>query len=378
MKKSLTVILLTLIAAQPLLAQRKLLPKFVRKMLFEKDSTKHSSFFLLPVFSSAPETGIELGGSALYSFYTDTLSAGARVSNVLGYATITTKGQTRFSLSTNYWTSQNRYHYTARIDYINFPFNFYGVGNNTHKIDEDKLGQKRLKLNVSAEKRFGNSIYIGLIAGGFRYAYKDKEPGGIFSAYDYNGKDGGSTIFIGPSFTFDNRNNNTYTTTGSMFTASYSVMQGIFSNNDYTGGLLNVELTHFLSVSKKIVLGIDVQSQNLTGAQSPFYLLPALGNDELMRGYYNGRFRDRNLIAGQAEIRYRVSDRIGIVGFGGTGTVYNSSFRPANLKLNYGGGLRYFFDVEKGLSMRADYGIGEKRPGEPRQSGFYLSLGEAF
>jgi hypothetical protein len=43
-----------------------------------------------------------------------------------------------------------------------------------------------------------------------------------------------------------------------------------------------------------------------------------------------------------------------------------------------GAGLRYFYDVERGLSVRADYAVGEKRPGEKRQSGFYLSLGEAF
>ncbi|HXI00970.1 MAG TPA: hypothetical protein VNI52_11940 [Sphingobacteriaceae bacterium] len=39
---------------------------------------------------------------------------------------------------------------------------------------------------------------------------------------------------------------------------------------------------------------------------------------------------------------------------------------------------RYFYDVDRGLSVRADYAIGEKRPNEKRQKGFYLSLGEAF
>jgi outer membrane translocation and assembly module TamA len=106
--------------------------------------------------------------------------------------------------------------------------------------------------------------------------------------------------------------------------------------------------------------------------------MPALGSDEMMRGYYNGRYRDRNLIAGQTELRYRLSDRIGVAGFAGTGTVFNHSFSFNDLKPNYGGGLRYFFDVEKGLSVRMDYGFGEKRPGEKRQSGLYLALGESF
>ena len=41
-------------------------------------------------------------------------------------------------------------------------------------------------------------------------------------------------------------------------------------------------------------------------------------------------------------------------------------------------GARYFFDPEKGLSVRLDYGIGEKRANEKRQTGFYISLAEAF
>jgi hypothetical protein len=34
--------------------------------------------------------------------------------------------------------------------------------------------------------------------------------------------------------------------------------------------------------------------------------------------------------------------------------------------------------MEKGLSIRADYGFGEKPAGEKREQGFYIALGEAF
>jgi hypothetical protein len=360
-------------------AQPRFIPKFVRKMLFEKDSSKHSSFFLLPVFSSAPETGVELGASALYSFYTDTLHQGTRVSNVFAYGTFTTKSQQRLSLSTNYWTPANRYHYTASVKYTNFPNNFYGTGNNTRAADKDPISEKRLQVSLEAEKRFGNYIYLGLVAGSSDYRYQDKQPGGIYETSPLmEDRNGGTLLFIGPSLTFDSRNNNTYTTRGSHVNAYLNLMQGLFNNNAYKGGFLNVEYAQFFPLAKRWVLGTDIQSQNLIGGQSPFYLLPSLGNDEMMRGYYNGRFRDRNLIAGQVELRYRLSDRIGLDGFAGTGTVFRNSLNLDDLKPDYGGGIRYFFDVEKGLTIRLDYGFGEKRPAENRLSGFYLSLGEAF
>jgi hypothetical protein len=377
--KKLFLILFLIVVFQPVFAQRHLLPKFVRKMIFEKDSSKKASFVLLPVLSSAPETGLELGGSALYSFYTDTISPNTRISNIFAYGTLTTKGQSRINLSTNYWLPQNKYHYTASIGYINFPFDFYGVGNNTHKSNADRLGQKRVRLTFTGEKKFGNNIYIGLVAGGYDYRFNDVNTTGIFATDPtIEGRHGGAFLYAGPSLVFDNRNNNTYTTKGIHISSYLNLMKGVFSNNSYSGGLFNLEYAQYFKLDKHFVLAVDVQEQSLTGTQSPFYLLPALGSDEMMRGYYNGRFRDRNLLAGQTELRYRLSDRVGVVGFLGTGQVFNKTFSLNEFKPNYGGGLRYFFDTEKGLSIRVDYGVGEKRPGESRQSGVYIGLGEAF
>ncbi|GAB3913480.1 BamA/TamA family outer membrane protein [Mucilaginibacter boryungensis] len=378
MKKLLTLLVFILFTT-PAFAQKNLLPKFVRKIIFNNDSSKHSSFFLLPVFSSAPETGLEVGGSALYSFYTDTVHNDTRVSNIFGYGTVTTKGQSRLSLSTTYWAPHNAWRYLASVSYINFPFDFYGIGPDTYKINKDHLGQKRFKLNFEADKKFGKYIYLGLMAGAFDYKFTNENPGGIFDTNpQIQNRAGGGSLLAGPALIFDTRNNNTYTTRGIIITSYFNFFQGVGSNNSYQGGLLNVEVSQFNPLSKRLMLGFDVQSQNLTGSQSPFYLLPSLGSDELMRGYYNGRYRDRNMIAGQAELRYRFSNRFAVAGFVGGGTVYNKSPDLSTLKPNYGGGLRYFFDVEKGLTIRLDYGAGQKVAGEARQSGVYFSMGEAF
>ncbi len=215
--------------------------------------------------------------------------------------------------------------------------------------------------------------------GAFDYKFIDNHPFSIYNTNpDVDDKNGGANVYGGPSVIFDTRDNNTYTTKGTIVTSYLNLMQGVFSNNYYNGGFFNIEYSSFFSLNRQLVLGFDVKEQSLVGAQSPFYLLPALGNDQIMRGYYSGRFRDRNLIAGQTELRYRIDERFGIVGFIGTGEVSHDAFSAHDLKPNYGGGVRYFFDLQKGLSIRVDYGVGEKRPGESRQSGLYISLGEAF
>ncbi|RKR81410.1 hypothetical protein BDD43_1556 [Mucilaginibacter gracilis] len=360
-------------------AQMKFLPQFLRKILFVKDSSRHSSIAPLPVLSSAPETGVEVGLSALYSFYTDTVNRQTRVSNVFAYGTVTTKGQSRISLSTDYWLPKNTFHFIAGISYINFPSNFYGIGSDTRKADAELIGQKRLRLNLSGEKRYGKYFYLGFQSGLYKYNFAGAATPGIFdTGPNLQYRNGGTSVYLGPSFTFDTRNNNTYTTSGMLIATKYSIYQGLGKMNDYTGGLFTIEYSQYQSLCKKLVLAWDVYDTNMTGGQSPFFLMPTLGDDELMRGYYNGRYRDRDYTAAQTELRYRISDRIGIVGFVGTGSVYHNGLDLTQLKPNYGGGLRYFFDVEKGLSASFDYGIGEQRPGENRQSGFYIRLGEAF
>jgi hypothetical protein len=358
---------------------QSIIPKFIRKMYFEKDTTKRSSFVILPVLSSAPETGVEVGGASLYSFYSDTLQQGTRVSNIFAYATITTKGQNRLNISTTYWSPQNKYHFFAGIGRIDFPIDFYGIGNDTRKASADRLGQKRYRLLLEGEKQIAKNLYVGFVAGGYKYDFTNANPTGIFNTSpQVEDRAGGTFVYIGPSLIYDNRNNNTYTTKGVIVNAYYNIRQGIFGNNSYNGGFFNIEYAQFIPVSKKLVLGLNIQEQSLTGTRSPFYLLPTLGNDEIMRGYYEGRYRDRNLLVGQAELRYRLSERFGVVGFVGAGEVFRSSFALSALKPNLGGGLRYFFDIEKGLAVRVDYGIGQQPAGEQRASGLYIGLGQAF
>lgn len=380
MKKLLLITILAL-SFNRATAQLDFLPKFIRKMYLDKDTTKKSSFVLLPALSSSPETGLEVGGAALLSFYTDTSKQHkTNVSSVFGYATLTVKGQLKLSLNANYWTPQNKIHYVSSISYYNFPFNFYGIGNNTRLANVDLVYEKRYKFNFESDIYLGSDLYLGYILGAFKYYYKfDRKRGDILNSDPLvQDKRGGTAVYAGPTIIYDTRNNNTYTTKGMIINAYCNFMHGAFINSGYEGAFFNIEYSEFFALDKRLVLGLDVQEQSLIGGRSPFYLLPQMGSDELMRGYYEGRYRDRNYIAGQTELRYRISNRFGLAGFMGTGEVFHNGFDVSQLKPNYGGGVRYFFDVEKGLSVRMDYGVGQKPTGEKRETGFYIGLGQAF
>jgi hypothetical protein len=77
-----------------------------------------------------------------------------------------------------------------------------------------------------------------------------------------------------------------------------------------------------------------------------------MGGGSIMRGYYQGRYRDNVLLATQAEVRWPLGGRFGIVGFAGLAEV-QSGFGDMNfddLEPSVGGGLRFRFNkAEKNL-----------------------------
>lgn len=381
MKKYL-LLLICILGCRQVFAQTDFLKRFIKKMYFDKDSTKKPNFVLVPALASSPETGIEFGGASLLSFYTDTAKHGiTRVSSLYGYASITTKGQEKVSLNGIYWTPQNKWHYTSNISYYNYPFDFYGVGNNTLKANVETIEEKKTRLAGTGDRLIFKNVYAGFSAGIVKYYYYS----GTYHQNEEFKNDpniqnhgGGTVVYGGGILIYDSRNNNTYTTKGTYINTYCNLLQGIFGNNSYTGGFFNLDFGEYFKLWQPLVLAFNLKEQSLIGGRSPFYLLPQLGNDALMRGYYTGRYRDRNLLAGQGELRYRITDRFGIVGFLGWGEVARNEFTLSALKPDIGGGVRYFFDTEKGLSIRADYGIGEQVQGEARQGGFYIALGEAF
>lgn len=358
--------------------QKKLIDKFLSN---STDSSRKERFLVLPALGYAQETGLEIGIVSLTSFYTEKTDTLTRSSNISAIATFTTKKQFNLVLRPDIWSPNNRYHYLGEIRYKDFPFNFYGIGNRTLEADEDVIIQKFIRVNAEVEKQIRKGIYTGVSLDYEHYRYSDKEPGGIYETGGslIRDKDGGQALFLGLSQIIDTRNTNTYSTRGVYVKASYSYAPDFFGGENFAGSLLKLDFRSFKSYSPKSVLGINFVYQSLQGNKTPFYLYAQLGNDQVMRGYYTGRYRQQNLMAAQAEFRYRFMPRFGLAGFAGAGNVYtNGSFSLEDFKPSYGAGFRYFVEPSRGLTIRLDYAYGEKRRGEERQKGFYLSLAEAF
>lgn len=361
-------------------AQEKngIVQKFIQKFVSsKKDSSRSGSFVVLPAIGYAQETGFEYGVAGTYNFYIDKENLDSRTSNVTLIGTLTTKKQKNIKLTSDIWTKNNDYHILSEMRFRDWPFNFYGIGNDTWKSDEDYLDQKLYRIKLDGEKRFASNFYAGLNLNYENFQFNDMEAGGVFESPEVYGKEGGQYLAIGVSALYDTRNNTTYTTKGFYSRAKYSVAPNLFGKDNFIGNQVELDLRGFYPITKQLTVAAQGLYRGTYGKNVPFYVMRDLGGDMTMRGYYLGRYKDKNYLTAQAELRYRFHPRIGINGFLGTGSTFSKQ-HDMRLVPSFGAGLRYFFSLEHNSSIRFDYAYGEQRPGEKRQSGFYLSISEAF
>jgi hypothetical protein len=355
--------------------QKKIISTF-----FSTDTTKHNSFLPLPIFSYSQENGISLGTIGIYSFYVDKTEPNIKVSQAYGAIAASTKKQVLINFKADVWTKKNKYHFITEAKYADQPFNFFGIGNQTNAIDKDVLNLSRLKLNGELENEISRNFYLG---GGISYenlVFEDQKTGGIYTTSNLMDKDGGQFLFLKATSFYDTRDQISYTSKGLYLQLQYSFAPNVFGHPNFSGSLITVNAKKFHKLNSVLNLALNATYEGIYSKNpKPFYMLRQLGNDQYMRGYYTGRFRDENLITSQAELRWRPTPRLGMVAFGGTGLVYAKNlFSNKDFKPNYGIGARLFFDLEKAMSIRFDYAMGEKLNSEKRISGFYISLGEAF
>ncbi len=124
------------------------------------------------------------------------------------------------------------------------------------------------------------------------------------------------------------------------------------------------------------VLAFQIYGQLTTGTP-PFNMLALMGGETLMRGYYLGRYRDKNQVAGQVEYRvlpFSFSKRLGASLFMATGQVFGDdfSFDWKHFLPVGGAGLRFLIFPTKDIYTRLDMAFTSEG------QGFYFFIGEAF
>lgn len=340
------------------------------------DSTHHKKKLSLtpfPAFFVAPENGVGYGALVVpvYNFGYDSLTRDSS-GQLLGY--LTTKKQSSLQLSYNIYTNQERYVITGEAKYFDYPIYYYGIGNENEKSDSSLITYKLINFQNRLLKQVKKSVFVG---GQFQVnRLKDlsfKNPDSKIKERAADELDGSVISGIGPALLFDNRDNPLNTRQGIYAEfGTFFYRKSLGSEFNFDRYVLDVR--KFIPLSDFQVLAFHGLGR-FSGGRVPFREMAQLGNDKIMRGFYEGRFRDRQLVAIQSEYRHQVFSRVGFVLFGGVGKVGNqlNNLNLSGLKYGGGGGLRLMLNRKEKLNIRIDYAVGTNQ-----SSGLYFAIGEAF
>lgn len=332
----------------------------------------------LPVLFYQPETGTGFGMAATYYFrLSPRAPAGGEPTPPSSFSLVgvyTTKSQIIALLDGQLYPAGGRYWVASNLGYFDFPTKFWGVGNDAPASAEEDYTPESLTLVVDVQRKVAEGWFLGVTAHTAYRALVAIQGGGLFDGGSVPGAEDGAVVGIGGLITRDTRDNTVFPRSGGL-QQGRAVWYDAALGSDYDFALFTVDLRRYLPLLSSHVLAFRALGMASTGA-APFDLLPQLGGDALLRGYYAGRFRDRQLLAFQGEYRAPVWWRLGIVGFVEAGQVarHPGDFAFDRFKTAVGAGLRIQLSRQEGLNVRADYGWGF----DVGEGGFYLSLGEAF
>lgn len=174
---------------------------------------------------------------------------------------------------------------------------------------------------------------------------------------------------------------------------TYNATRGIFvkaeakwypkflGNTGRNFGRFTLTFDAYQRLWKGAVLAYDLYADCTAGNPS-WHMYAKMGGMERMRGYYEGRYRDKRLVETQLELRQKIYRRHGMVGWFGLGQVWGTEhFRWHNTLYTFGVGYR--FEFKKGMNIRLDYGWGvygnSNLPWDrKRSSAFLFTASEAF
>jgi len=344
---------------------------------FNNTMEKIVKYSPLPVISYSTETDWLLGLTKINSFRIGAKSQTditIQPSTITALAYFTLKNQYKFALTAKLMFDDNKYKSFTEILFINFPEYYFGIGNETIQSDSCLVVTKNFSFTQSFSYQLTKHWYIGA-----KYIFKN------YSKVDTVGSDNNCNLDIsdlstnegvqsgfGFQIAHERRDNRFNAKRGSYAYFEY-LNYGELIGSDFTYSSIILEYRKYITPLKWLTLAGQIYTEGKFG-NVPIQSLALMGGDNMMRGIYNGRFRDHTMITSQFEARIPLFWIIGGVVFTGLGEVAPKygDYNLQGIKWTYGAGLRLMVDQSTRVNMRFDMGFFDGN------SLFFFTFSEAF
>lgn len=354
-----------------------IIPQIVLSQESKTDSTENSFFrdarvLPLPIFFRLPETGFAGGIAATSAFNFAKDSSWAKPSQAtLGFA-YTQKRQILSYLNFSIFFNNNDYFTTGEVGWYRYNYKYFGIGEEAIPAENYAVDYPRVKLLLA--KQIKKNHYLGIRYHFEHYNITETDPGGSLDADTIPGSDLSITSSLGFHYLIDTRDKVFYPRKG-MFVNSYVLPTLKAFGADRNFNQILIDAAFYKGFKERWVWVNHGYGSFIQGNDVPFSQLSMLGGSKIFRGIFEGRFRDKNILLYQSEIRVEIWRFIGATAFTSVGVLGNEKdfLRFQLPKVSFGGGLRIKLLKDQHLNMRIDYGY---TPGVG--GNFYITFGEAY
>lgn len=346
----------------------------------EDPTFKQAKVVLAPIVSFEPSTSWGFGVGSKFLFKPLGAGSDTRTSNIPLSLQYTLRNQfIAFSTFTVFFPHEN-YLLKGTAGFSKFPIGYFGIGSNTKDVNQIDISFDNIILEPLFLKRVAPYFFVG---GGWRFSSFKKielleEEQDIMEEILFQDSLEATSSGLEFAVTIDSRDNVLNAGEGTFVEFTHSFYNKKFgSSNSFMLTKINFRKYWILSSQRPDdVFAIEFFTQ-LSWDDTPVLELSALGGPELLRGFREGRFRDRYSFFSQVEYRWQALERIGFVFFGGMGDVTDklSNLNFNNIKYSVGTGLRLKIVKSENLNIRIDYAFGL---GKISDQNFYLGIAEAF
>lgn len=325
-----------------------------------------------PVAFYSPETSWGVGGYLLTAFRFKNQTKETPPSQISVTAAYTGMNQLLTYIPFQFFLGEQDYILKGEVGYYRYFYRFFGVGNELPKTTDEIYSVNFPRVRLTGLKNIGNNVYLGGNYAFDGFDIVEKDPEGILVKDSLVGSNGGILSGIGPSFTFDSRDNVFYPSKGYFVNISGTFHDPVFGAS-FCYGKVEYDFATYVADKWKNVWAFNYYGGFNTGI-APLNDMIELGGSKKGRGTFRGKYRDRFLNLLQAEYRFKVWKRFSGAAFSSYGGVTDKleNYQLNNMRLNYGAGIRYAFDPVEKINIRLDVAFGDTEPG------VYIILSEAF
>jgi outer membrane protein assembly factor BamA len=331
-------------------------------------------FVVTPVVYYTPETLFSWGIVGIHYFRLGRPVVPSRLSHYRFNLVRTQNKQTIAEVDYELYLAGGAILLDGQIKYSLYPDRFYGSGNRSAAEDREDFNARNWRLQANLQRRWGKNLFTGLHLEMFSQHILETANDGLLAAGEFPGSRGARLTGIGLFGKWDSRDNTFSTGKG----AYYALFLNFFPKmlgGDFAFSQLTLDARKYfpLGLGRGAVLAVQVIGKTVWG-ECPFQTLPMFGGLNLLRGFYEGRYRDRSMLAMQAEYRLPLWRRFGLCAFAGLAQVQPQAGLLSLGEFHSAGGvgLRYKFNPRENLNIRLDVGFADKSPA------FYLTFAEAF